>query len=286
MRDSSSVWFNYNGEFYRAGSAVLTTSQRGFRYGDGLFETLLVQNGRIRLQEYHFDRLFAGVGFLGFEPTASFARESLVQQVLDLCEKNGHPVLSRVRLMVFRGEGNLFDTAVNYPQYVIESSSLSADQVVFNEAGLRVGIYPEGRKACDPLANLKSNNFLLYVLAARYARDHHLDDCLVLNSRERIADSCIANLFYIKQGTVYTPPLSEGCVAGVMRRFLLDRMAVWGLTVREQVVAPEDLQNADEIFLTNALKAIRWVGEIPGRHFEARVTRELYNMVHNEFQVG
>ena len=162
MSDPFSVRINYNGEFYRAGSPVLTVSNRGTRYGEGLFETMLVQDGRIRLGNYHFDRLFAGMRLLRLELPPSFTPESLREQILDLCSRNGHLAFARVRLMVFRGEGHLFDTADNFAQYVIESSALVAEQILFNKDGLRLGVYPEGRKACDPLANLKSNNFLLY----------------------------------------------------------------------------------------------------------------------------
>jgi branched-chain amino acid aminotransferase len=212
----------------------------------------------------------------------SFTPESLREQILDLCNRNGHSAFARVRLMVFRGEGHLFDTADNFAQYVIESSALVVEQILFNMDGLRVGVYPDGRKACDPLANLKSNNFLLYAQAARYGQDQGWDDCMVLNGHERLADSCIANLFYIREGEICTPPLTEGCVAGVMRRWLMERMPGWGFTVREKPVGMRDLAGADEIFLTNAVRIIRWVGDHAGKTYGGRLARELYELVVKE----
>jgi len=282
MSDPSSDGIIYNGEFYRAGSPVLTVSTRGLRYGDGLFETLLVQNGRIRLRDFHFDRLWNGMRRLMFEPPADLTAENLTRQIMDLCLKNGHSSLGRVRLMVFRGEGSLFDAARGPLNYVIESTLLTPGQIAFNESGLRVGVYRDLRKSRDFLANLKSNNFLLYTMAARYVRDQGWDDCLVLNDSERVADSCMANLFYIRKGTVYTPPLSEGCVAGVMRRFLLERMPCWGFTVREQPVSVGELGGAAEIFLTNAVRTIRWVGEFAGRTYRQQLARELYELAVKE----
>jgi branched-chain amino acid aminotransferase len=285
MRDPSSDWIIHDGEYCQAGVPILKAGNRGLRYGDGLFETLLVQNGRIRLSDSHFDRLFAGLRLLKFEIPPSFTRGALYNQVIQLCETNGGSALSRVRLTVFRADGTLFDARDHLPHYVIESAALDEHEVLFNEQGLRIGIYPDGRKARDPLANLKSGNFLPYVLAAIHAREHLWDDCLVLNDHRRIADSCIANVFYTRGTTVYTPPLTEGCVAGIMRRHLIDWLPGWGFSVREQLVTPEDLRNAEGIFLTNALKTIRWVGEFQGKILQPGLARELHAMIHQELDL-
>jgi branched-chain amino acid aminotransferase len=172
---------------------------------------------------------------------------------------NGHPALARVRLVVFRGDGGLYDPVSLFPNYIIQSGALPPRSGELNENGLAIDVYPDGRKSCDSFANLKSNNYLLYVVAAFYARQHQLNDCLVLNSHDRIADSTIANLFYCKQGNIYTPPLTEGCVAGVMRRCLLETLPNAGFNVREKETTREDLEGAEEVFLTNALKGIKWV---------------------------
>jgi|SRR5579871_5052249 len=257
---SSDDWINYNGTILRAGEPVLKAGNRGFRYGDGLFETLLVKNGRIRLSNYHFDRLFAGCRLLQFDSPAHFTRESLETRILQLCHKNGHMALARVRLAIFRADGGLYDPVSLHPQYLIESWPLTPADTGLNANGLVIDVYPDGRKACDALANCKSSNFLLYVLAAFYAKEHRLNDCLVLNTHQRLADTTIANLFWVKQGQVFTPPLSEGGVAGVMRRHLLATLPAAGFPVHEQPATAEDLLYADEVFLTNALKGIRWVG--------------------------
>ena len=257
--NAATTFINFNGKVLPSGTAVLAADNRGFRYGDGLFETIKVKAGRLLLEQYHFERLLAGVRLLQFEPSPFFTAEKLAGQILELCKKNGHQALARVRLVVFRGDGGLYDP-VNYrPNYIIQTWALPAGGSELNENGLVIDIFPEGRKSCDALANLKSNNYLLYVLAALYARGHQLNDCLVLNNYGRIADSTIANLFYCKRGQLYTPPLTEGGVAGVMRRHLLQVLPGIGLPVQEKETSPEDLEDADEVFLTNALKGIRWV---------------------------
>ncbi|SRR5258708_5815424 len=285
MASSSSS--NYNGILYPAGQPVLTADNRGFRYGDGLFETMFVQKGRIRLGEYHFDRLLSGMRLLDFDIPPFFV-EKLTKEVLELYEVNTLSTASpaRVRLVVFRGESSFLASIDRFPNYIIQSWPLpvvrSGDESAVlsrDESGLTIGIFPDGRKACDALSNLKSNNYLLYILAAHYAKKEGLDDCLVLNSQNRLADSTIANLFYIRQGEFYTPPLSEGGVDGVMRRHLLKALPQAGYIVHQQPVYPEDLLAADEIFLTNALKGISGVRSLQGRLYSIHLSVTVYEQL-------
>jgi branched-chain amino acid aminotransferase len=146
----------------------------------------------------------------------------------------------------------------------------------WNEEGLVIGIFPDGRKSCDHFSRVKSNNFLLYAQAAIYAREQGVSDCLVLNSHGRIADSTIANVFYIRDGVIYTPPLSEGGVAGVMRRYLLEVLPEAGYTVYEQPVSVEDLADADELLLTNAVRGISWVRSLRGVSYTSRLGAGFY----------
>lgn len=254
-----SSYINFNGKILPSGSPVLTVDNRGFRYGDGLFETMKVVESRLLLDNYHFERLLAGARLLQFDLPSWFTAEKLAAEVLELCKINGGFAGSRVRLVLFRGDGSLYDPPDPFPNYVIQSWPLPPQSNELNEVGLTLGLFPDGRKSCDLFANLKSNNYLLYGQAALYARRHQLDDCLILNSRDRIADSTIANLFYCRQGTVYTPPLTEGGVAGVMRRYLLAALPKAGFIVQEKAATPGDLENAEEVFLTNALRGIKWV---------------------------
>ena len=274
--NSTSLWINYNGNFLLSGAPFLDTGSRAFRYGDGLFETLLVENSQLLLGSYHFDRLFSGMGFLRFSIPSGFTPERLTREILELCNRNGNPTLSRVRLVVFRNEGGIFDLADSDPHYVIESWPLPQRDPQLQ--GLVIDIFPLGRKACDPLANLKSNNYLLYLLAARHAGEYGLDDCLVLNSRDTLADTAIANLFYFQGGRCYTPPLTDGGVAGVMRRHLLATMPGAGFPVEEKPVTIQDLLTADEVFLTNAIRGIRWVAAFR----EARYTNTLTMALHQK----
>lgn len=237
---------------------------------------MLIEDHRIRLGSYHFDRLTSGMGFLRFSTPPGFTPERLTREILELGTRNGHTRLSRVRLVVFRDQGEIFDPAGPDPHYAIECWPLPEGSNVLNPQGLVIDVFPEGHKACGPLANLKSNNYLLYLLAARHAGERGLDDCLVLNSRETVADTAIANVFYFRDGRCYTPPLSDGGVAGVMRRHLLAVLPAAGYEVEERTVAIDDLLNADEVFLTNAIRGIRWVAAFREARYKNALTTALH----------
>ncbi|MDR3712904.1 MAG: aminotransferase class IV [Puia sp.] len=280
------TYLNFDGKICLSDEAILKADNRSFRYGDGLFETLRLVKGKIRLGNYHFERLFSGARLLGFDRPASFTEENLLRQILELCRKNGRANDARLRLVVFRGDGGLYDPQDHFPHHIIQTMPVPAEMSM-NENGLVVGVFPEGRKSCDAFANLKSNNFLIYAMAALYARQQHLDDCLVLNSHGRLADSTISNIFYIRGGILYTPPLSEGCVAGVMRRFLLEHAGSAGFEVREQETEVNGLENAEELFLTNAISGIRWVKHFRDTRYSNGRTLDLYNgLIRNNPLIG
>ncbi len=248
----------FNGKIVSGEEPVLMASNRSYRYGDGLFETMKLINGYIALEQFHFERLFAGISLLKFDTPKLFTAEKIRQEILQLCRKNSCEKMARVRLSIFRGNGGLYDEDKTL-QYVIESWSLNESVNKLNENGLVIDIYPDARKSCDKFSNLKSANFLPYSLAAQYAKENKLNDCLVLNTKEAIADSTIANVFIIKEGIISTPALDEGCVKGVMRRYLIEKLRDGGYELREGVLTVNNLEHADEVFLTNAINGIRWV---------------------------
>jgi branched-chain amino acid aminotransferase len=272
-------YINFNGKFISSGTPVIPSDNRSFRYGDGLFETIRVKKGEIILADYHFERLFNGARLLSFALPIHYNAARLRDEILGLCRKNGHNVDARVRLVIFRGAGGLYDASDHFPNYIIESWALAPGNGGLNQNGQVIDLFPDGRKSCDAYANLKSNSFLLYVLAALFAKENRLNDCLVLNSRDRIADSTIANVFYCKGGKIYTPPLSEGCVAGVMRRLLLDRLPGAGFTLVEKETVPADLENAEEVFLTNAIRGVMWVQRFRDTSYGQSMTRSVQEFV-------
>ncbi len=270
-----------NGKIIPAEEPALLATNRSYRYGDGLFETMKIIQGKIVLSSLHFERLLTGLALLKFEIPKLFTVEKLQQEILQLCKKNRCDQLSRVRLSVFRGNGGIYDDTGEL-QYIIECWPVNESVNNINENGLVIDIYPDAKKSCDIFSNLKSANFLPYAMAALYAKENKLNDCLLLNTTGNIADSTIANVFVIKDRIMITPALSEGCINGVMRRKILElqsQIPGLGLHIKESVLSTEDLVNADEIFLTNAMNGIRWVRQIREKTKTNLKTLEIYKQL-------
>ena len=264
-----------NGQIIPADTEIIRAGNRGLRYGDGLFETMKMVNGFVTLGSLHFERLFAGLKTLQIKIPSFLTPEYLSESITQLCEKNNVQQAARIRLMITRGEGSLYTAGETGSCIIIQAEPLAHDYLQLNEKGLTIDIYPDANKSCDILANLKSNNYLPYVMAALYAQQNNLDDCLLLNTYNRICDATIANICWVKAGKIYTPPLSEGCVAGVMRRYLLETAD--GLNITERALQVEDLYDADEICFTNALFGIRWVKQFRHKIYSNTIITDVYN---------
>jgi len=257
----------FNGNFLPADELLFTSQNRSFRYGDGVFETIKICKGKILFEQFHFDRLFLSLKMLQIK--FSIARELLSENISALCKRNDCLQLARIRLAVYRNYQN-------EAEYVIEATALSREVNQWNEKGLTLGLFPYSRKNSDAFSNLKSANFLPYVLAELYAKENGLDDALVLNAFNNIADSSKANIFLILKNAVYTPALSQGCISGVVRRFLIDGLKQNDYRIFQQEISEADLLEADEVFLTNSIYDLRWVQSFKGKNYSHERTFNIY----------
>jgi len=267
-------YFNYNGRFFTDDERVLSNDDRSYRYGDGLFETMKLINGNILLEDYHFERLFSGLDVLKFNIPVLFTKEQIEKEIKELSKKNECENSARIRLSVSRGNGGLYDCDNKF-SYLIECWPL--EQKRFNENGLIIDVYPDARKSIDVFSNLKSANYLPYVIAAIWAKENKLNDALILNQHDRICDSTIANIFWVKDNKIFTPPLNEGCVAGVMRKKIL-KLATQNSDqlMQEAILTQEILLQADEVFLTNATTGIRWVKECRSKLYKNTISSKIF----------
>src|ERR1700730_805231 len=126
------LFFIYNDKFYPADTPVISSGNRSLRYGDGLFETMKIVNGKIINKDFHFERLFNGVVLLQFDIPKNFTSAFLEKKIDELVKKNQHSASARVRLMIFRGDGGIFDPENLHPNYIIESWPLP-DEMRLNE---------------------------------------------------------------------------------------------------------------------------------------------------------
>lgn len=267
-----------NGQFFSQQSPVISSGNSSYRYGDGLFETIRCRQGELQLFNLHLTRLLDGMQQLGYDTPAFFSATLLEKKIKELLRKNDCLESARVRLSVYRGEGGLFDND-HKTGYLIECWSLPRAATEWNENGLVIGVYPGLKKTIDFLSNLKTASFLIYSLAAQYAKSQRWNDAIVLNSDNGIADTSIANLFIVSKGEIYTPSLDQGCVAGVMRAQVIEFFKKKGVVVKETKIDLVLLNEADEVFLTNAIRGIRWVQRFENKIYSNTVSRHLYDQL-------
>jgi branched-chain amino acid aminotransferase len=260
-----SQFINFNGSLLNETSPVVRASSRAVRYGDGLFESMRWENGRISLGDFHIERLFRGLDILQMERPPGFAADYIFTQIRELCKKNRRET-ARIRLNVFREESPLLFPENNRLQFIIEMADLPAS----DPEPLGVTVYRDEKKSTGILSNIKTNNHLIYIMAAKYARLNGFDDALILNVRDGICEATSSNVFFIKDHSVFTPPLTEGCVAGVMRRYLLQQLPSLGFTVQEIPLSLEMIYEMDEVFLTNAIRKIQPVDSMGNKAYPKR----------------
>jgi len=246
---------------------------RAFKYGDGLFETIRVRNKEALHLERHFARLSKGLSVLQMQPSTNpFSFKDFSAIINNFIAESSNANL-RIRITFFRPVGGLYTPKEHAFNYYIESNALD-ENYALNEKGQRIGVCKGVRLSMDALSNLKTTSALPYVLAGLEKKAADWDDCLILNAQERIAESIAANIFIIKGNNIYTPPLTEGCVEGVLRSFLIEQLEKdTTFNLLEQPLCLDDLYAADELFLTNAIRGIQWIKNIDGIHKNYRSER-------------
>jgi len=272
------AFINYNGKYIDDSNPIIQANNRGFRFGDGVFETMKFKKGKIIFLDEHLSRLWQGLKRFQFDLPKLFTPDYLESQILALIQKNKLSV-ARIRLTVFRGNGGLYDPENLHPNFIIESWNLPETNGDLNENGLQCILFKDALKSVDAYSNLKHNNYLPYLMGALQAKKMKCNDAIIFNANLNICDSTIANVFLIKENIIYTPALSEGCIAGIMREFVINELRKNNCNVVEQTITETDLANADEVFLTNSIYNMRWVSAIDSLNYQNKITREIYHLL-------
>lgn len=272
------AYFNFNGKVLEEKTNIVGPDNRGLRYGDGLFETIRYKNEQLVLADEHFARLWKGMNLLQFEIPKHLNSELLESDIFHLLKKNNHKN-ARIRLAVIRGNGGLYDPFNHNAQYIIQSWPLPDHTDQLNENGLQLCIYRDAQKSIDKFSTCKHNNYLPYFMGAMFAKEQHCNDAIILNQQLNICDTTIANIFIIKDGNISTPALQEGCVAGIMRSFIITELKKNKYPVVEKAISEDELMDADEVFLTNSIFNLRWVAGIKQKSYQHKLTTEIYSML-------
>lgn len=269
---------NFNGDIQEENAVFLNEQNRGLRYGDSVFETLRVNSGKVLFWEDHYLRLMASMRILRMDIPMSFTMEFLESQVLETLDKNElTQAPARVRLTVFRKDGGYYTPADRGVDFIIEAAAIQAPFYQLPQGTTyEVELFKDHFMAPGLLSSLKSNNRALNVLAGIFAAENDFDNCLLLNTDKKVAEAMNGNLFLVKGKTVKTPPLSDGCVNGILRKKLIDIISkTEDLELEEASISPFELQKADELFITNVISGIIPVGKYRKKEFNSDVSKLL-----------
>lgn len=260
-----------NGHLISLYEPAVSFSNRAFRYGDALFESIRVCNGKIMFLKDHITRLKLGMIVLRMNVPADFSTENIEALMVHLLQKNKIGKEARIRLTVFRNEGGFYVPDTNDISFLIETEPIQAQGYELNQKGLWVDLYADIRKPINKLSNIKSANALLYVMAGLAKTSMRLDDCFLVNETSNVCEAISSTIFIVRNGTLQTAPLTEGCVDGVMRKQIFRLASAHKILVFETPVTVNTIMNGDEIFLTNAVQGIRWVGQFKNKFFTNRM---------------
>ena len=268
------AFINFNDEILPAGSLVLSTANRSFKYGDGLFESMRLMKGQLKFTDLHADRLQRGMKALKIDGYSQMDTWFLKERTEVLATRNKCKH-GRLRLTVYRDAEGLYTPTQNKMGFCMELQPIDEPRYFLNDKGLIMDVFTELGKPLNYLSNVKSCNALTYVMAGLYKTQNRLDDAFILNQNKFLCEASSSNVFVWYDNHLYTPALSEGCVEGVMRQVVINLALQNNIPVTEAQINPEILYEADEVFLTNATRGIQWVMGYGVKRYFNKVSRFL-----------
>ncbi len=268
---------NINGHIIKNDDASISILNRGFNYGDAVFETIKVSHGKILFLEDHYFRLMASMRILRMEIPMNFTLEFFENEILNLIEHNDlSDKTVRIKCIIYRGTNGFYLPDNNNVKYVITSKTLSNEFYLINDNQYVVDLYKDHYILADLLSTLKTNNRIINVTGSIYANENDLNNCLLLNNNKNVVEGLNSNIFLVKDNTIKTPPLSDGCIKGVMRKQIIEIIKLMpDFTFEEASISPFELQKADELFLTNVIMGIQPITKYRKKEFESNISKNL-----------
>lgn len=275
---------NYNGNI-QENSSILIENNRGFLYGDSVFETIKVIAHKVLFLEDHYFRLMASLRICRMEIPMNFTLEYFESQILNLTQTLNNANSYRVRFTFFRNSQGFYLPKTQNVQFIVTASPLLSDEYTVLKQNYEVDLYKDFYITKQLLSTLKTNNKMLYITGSIFAEENGYDNCLLLNNEKNIVEALNGNLFMKTGNIVITPPISDGCLNGIMRKQILRIIKnINGIELQEISISPFDLQKADEIFLTNVIIGIQPITKYRKKHysfdFASHLINELNTFIH------
>ena len=277
-----------NGTLHKQAPQEELFGNRGLLYGDAIFETLKVSGGKLLFWEDHYFRLMSSMRIMRMEIPLNFTMETLESQLLELA-KNIQPELQAVRLklLVYRDSEGLYTPKENTIGYTITGSVLEVPFYTLAQTDYLIELFKDHYLSPSLISTLKTNNKALNVLGSIYAKENDYQNCLILNTNKEVVEALNGNIFLVHGNQIKTPPRSSGCLQGIMRKqimALVEKLPDY--TLVEAVVSPFELQQADEIFITNVIGGIIPVSAYRKKSYNNTVARDLLGKLNAKIRLG
>ncbi|MHC0448225.1 aminotransferase class IV [Flavobacterium sp. 3-218] len=265
---------NFNGNI--AQEEIILTQNRAFLYGDGIFETVKISNGKILFLEDHYFRLMASMRVVRMMIPMNFTMEYFEEQILNLVKEQGIASSARARITVFRNDGGLYLPKTNDISFLIKATPLENASYSVNLDEYEVDLYKDFYVTKQLLSSLKTTNKMIHITGSIYAHENDLANCILLNDSKNVVEALQGNIFMVMGKKLITPPVSEGALNGIMRKQILAMAKkVEGIEVVEEIISPFDLQKADELFLTNVITGIQPITKYRKKEFTTNLAHLL-----------
>lgn len=266
---------------------TILQENRGFLYGDALFETLKVLDGKILFSEDHYFRLMASMRILRMKIPMDFTLEYFENQILEAVNQNNLSHSARVRFNVHRKSGGYYLPETNEIDFFITTTPLASPIYQIDEAPYEVDIYKDFLITKQLLSTIKSTNRVINVIGNIFAKENDLDNCLLLNHEKNVIEALNGNIFMLKDGILTTPPISDGCLNGIMRKQVINvAKTIENIEVKEASISPFDLQKADELFITNVIRGIQPITKYRKKEYSTEISKKLISKLNIQIRLG
>ncbi|MEZ4854307.1 aminotransferase class IV [Flavobacterium sp.] len=277
---------NVNGTLQE--TTTIAINNRGFLVGDSLFETIKVVHNKVLFLEDHYFRLMASMRICRMEIPMNFTMEFFEAEILKITQSYANQTTFRVRFTVFRVPGGYYLPNENNIEFIVTCSELKNNiYTASNSDAYEIELYKDAYVTKQLFSSLKTNNKMIHITGSIFANENGYQNCLLLNNEKMVIEALNANVFIIIGNQLITPPVSDGCLNGIMRKQVL-RMAkkIEDLEVVEKSISPFDLQKADELFLTNVITGIQSVTKYRKKEFTTVFALELIKRLNAQIMLN
>lgn len=270
---------NFNGNLIEEDNFTLKVQNRGFKYGDAIFDTLKFNGEHLFFLEDHYFRLMSSMRMLRMKIPLMFTLEYYEEQILRAIKASNLQEGARVRVSVFRKDGGYYTPVTNEVDFLIEVNPLS--KVV--DKHYEIELFKDFPTGSGLLATIKTNNRMVNVLASIYAKENNYQNCILINEKKELVEAMNANVFLIKGNDILTPALDSGCINGIIRKKLISGLQNHNsFNISEIQISPFDLLKADEVFLTNSITDIQSVNQYRKKHYSKEKTIQIQEIFEKE----